>query len=233
MSATRTPVAAGIATMAIAGLTWTRLWRQKAIWVSGILSAVPVLIATAAAGESNAVNVVLGASVSLLAILPPLHIASSLSEEFEDRTSAYLWSRPIPRWTIVSGKMLALVPLVIALEIIGAVLAGQKLGALGTTMQLDRVAFGMSLGVIAASCCAAGISTIWPKHGMSISMIWLLFVDQPIGLIPASLQNLSLSYHVRTIVEQDGQVAATPVIALLVISALWLTIALRRIRHIE
>jgi ABC-type transport system involved in multi-copper enzyme maturation permease subunit len=229
----RKPVSPGTATLAIAGLTWTRLWRQKAIWVSGILSAVPVLIAIAAGQNPNNIDVVLGASISLLAILPPLHVAASLSEEFEERTAAYLWSRPIPRWTIVSGKLLALVPLVIALEIIGAVLGGQKLGAIGTSLQLDRVVIGLGLGVVAASCASAGISTIWPKHGMSISMIWLLFVDQTIGLIPASLQNLSITHHVRTIIEQNGRLAATPIIALLAISAIWLVVALRRIRHIE
>jgi len=236
MTGDRRAVGGWVATRSIAGLTWTRLWRGRAIWVSGFLAALPVLIASVVGRNGpnpGGIDDVLEVSIWLLAIMPALHLASSLSDELEERTAAYLWSRPIPRWTIITGKMLALIPLVAAMEILGAVIAGQRLGALGTTMTVDRVAIGLGLGVFAASCCSLGISTLWPKHGMAISMVYILFVDLAIGVIPASLQNLSITHHVRSIIDQDGQLTATPLIGLGAIALVWLAVALSRIRRLE
>jgi ABC-type transport system involved in multi-copper enzyme maturation permease subunit len=221
------------ATLGIAGLTWRRLLRGRAIWITLILSAVPALVAVALIGRHNrhGVNDLLEISIWLLAVLAPLHVASSLSEELEDRTAAYLWSRPIPRWTIVSGKLLALVPLVWAFEVAGAAAAAERVGGFGVTFHVERVALGFGLGTLAAACCSVGISTLWPKHGMAISMVYLLFVDLPMGVIPAALQQLSITHYVRTLAGEPAD--ATTLIGLGVVSLVWLLIALYRIRRLE
>ena len=229
----RGAVGGGAATLAIAGLTWRRIVRGRAIWITLIMSAVPALVAIALIGRNNrhGVNDLLEISIWLLAVLAPLHVASSLSEELEERTAAYLWSRPIPRWTILSGKLLAFVPLVAAFELAGAALAAERVGAFGTTFHVERAALGLGLGTVATACCSVGISTMYPKHGMALSMVYLLFVDLPMGVIPAALQNLSITYYVRTLVAEP--VASTPVIGIGVISLVWLLIALYRIRRLE
>ena len=43
----------------------------------------------------------------LLTVIPPILVASSIADEIDDKTSAYLWSRALPRWSIVLGKFLA------------------------------------------------------------------------------------------------------------------------------
>jgi ABC-type transport system involved in multi-copper enzyme maturation permease subunit len=231
----RAAVGGGAATLSIAGLTWKRLRRGRAIWVSVLLSAVPVMMSNLISGNdhANGINDVLAVSILLLAIVPSLHIASSLSEELEERTAAYLWSRPIPRWTIVSGKMLALVPFVAALSIAGAIGAAYNIGAVGVTLEIDRAVIGLGLGVLAVSCCAVGIATIATKHGAPISMVYLMAVDHSIGLVDASLANLSITRHVRDIVYMYGSVSAKPIIGLLAISLVWLVVALTRIRRLE
>lgn len=234
-SSPRRAVGGLAATLAIAKLTLVRLLRGKAIWVSGLLALTPALVGaliSARHGRATDLEVVLEVSNWLLAILPALHVASSLSEELEQRTSAYLWSRPIPRWTIVSGKLLALVPLVAVLEVGGGLLglsrAGADVGAVA-----GRVGLGLGLGVLAASAISAGMSTLWPKHGMSISMVYVLFVDLAIGAVPASLRNLSVTHHVRELIGPEGAISATPVIGLGVIALVWMLIALRRIGRLE
>jgi ABC-2 type transport system permease protein len=231
----RAAVGGGAATLSIAGLTWTRLRRGRAIWVSLLLSAVPVLMSNLITGHNhaNGIDDVLAVSILLLAIVPPLHVGSSLAEELEERTAAYLWSRPIPRWTIVSGKLLALVPFVAALSIGGTIAAAYNIGAVGVTLSIDRTVIGLGLGVVAASCTAVGISTIATKHGAVIAMAYILFLDHPIGAVDASLANLSISHHVRGIANMDGSLSPTPLIGLGAISAVWLFVALSRIRRLE
>jgi ABC-type transport system involved in multi-copper enzyme maturation permease subunit len=221
------------ATLGIAGLTWRRIRRGRAIWITLLMSAVPALAAIMLVGRHNrhGVNDLLELSIWLLAVLAPLHVASSLSEELEERTAAYLWSRPIPRWTILSGKLLALVPLIAVAEIAGAAAAAERVGAFGTTFHLERAALGLGLGTVAAACCCIGISTLWPKHGMAISMVYLLLVDLPMGLIPAALQQLSITHYVRALVAEPADSAS--VIGLGVLSLVWLLIALYRIRRLE
>jgi ABC-type transport system involved in multi-copper enzyme maturation permease subunit len=233
--AKRPAVGGGAATLAIAGLTLRRLFRGKTIWVSVFFAFIPLVFATLVAGRGprhNLVAVTLEVSVWLLGILPALHLASSLSEDLEDRTSAYLWSRPIPRWSILTGKVLALVPWVLVLELGGAFIAMKRLGPFAEGHPLDRVAIGLGAGTIAASCAGLGMSTLWPKHGMSIAIVYMLFVDLTIGLIPASLQNLSITHHVRDIVRWNESLS-TPLTGLGVIAGLWLVVALARIRRLE
>jgi ABC-2 type transport system permease protein len=231
----RAAVGAASATASIAALTWKRLFRGKAIWVSLLMSSTPALMAAVITNgrRPERIDDVLAICILLLGVVPTLHVASSLSEELEDRTSAYLWSRPIPRWTILSGKLVALVPFVAALSIAGALGAGYNVGAVGTTLAVGRVALGLGLGVVAVSACAVGIATIAPKHGAAIAMIYLLFVDHSIGVVPASLAKLSITHHVRELIEKNGAITATPLIGLAVITVVWLVVALSRIRRLE
>ena len=229
------PVGGLAATLAIARLTWKRLLRGKALWVSLVLALAPMSIAIAVVGKDNSGGLgdVLEVSTWLLGILAPLHIAASLAEELEERTSAYLWSRPVPRWTIVSGKLLALVPVVALLEVGGALIAAQQIGALGASTNVQRVLVGLGAGTIAASCCAAGVATIWPKHGMAIAMVYILLVDLPLGAIPAALQQLSITHYVRELVDKGAGIEIAPLGGLAVISLVWLSVALSRIRTLE
>lgn len=230
----RRAVGGATATRSIAGLTLTRLWRGRAIWVSVLLAAVPAAMSNLINGPSGRhLDDLLEISILLLAVIPTLHVASSLAEELEDKTAAYLWSRPIPRWSIITGKMVALIPFVAVLLIAGAVGAAANIGAIGTTLAPGRVAIGLGLGVFAASCCAVGIGTAAPKHGAAIAMLTMLFVDFPMGLVPASLSNLSITHHVRSIIYQGGSLSAAPLIGLGVISAVWLTVAFARVRRLE
>jgi hypothetical protein len=227
-------ISGGTATVALARLTWKLVWRGKAVWVSLVLAALPLIVAILSSSRAvDLDDVVLPISILLLSILAPLYIASSLSEELEERTAAYLWSRPLPRWTIITGKLLALVPLIAVLLFGGTLAAAGAIGAIGSTLDMDHMFVGLGLGIVAYTCCAAGIATIAPKHGMAISMVYFLFVDMPIGLIPASIRELSLQFHVRTLVDSTGPYDTGSLIGLVVFAVVWLSVALWRVRRLE
>src|SRR5687768_16272162 len=103
------------------GVTLRRLVRGRAIWVVMLIAFLPVMFAALAAaggdsGDSDYESVGI-VQLIVIALLPSVFVASSIGEEIEDRTTTYLWSRPVARWTIVVGKLLALAPLAAALVV--------------------------------------------------------------------------------------------------------------------
>ena len=119
-----------------------------------------------------------------------MFVASSLGEEIEDRTTTYLWSRPIGRWTIVVGKLLALAPIAMLLVVGGGYLAIQiETGAAPSAAWIG----GTAGGALAISVMAAGLSVLVPKYGMALSIVYLVvirFLCRLVFELLKSLRNL-------------------------------------------
>src|SRR5687767_14430638 len=95
----------------LAGVTFKRLLRGRAVWVVLVIACLPLLFASATRSRDSIIAV----TFLVMCILPPVFVASTIGEEIEERTSSYLWSRPLPRWTLLVGKLLALAPVASAL----------------------------------------------------------------------------------------------------------------------
>jgi len=216
----------------LAAVTLKRLGRGKSVWIGVGLVALPVAYAVArrVRGAAVAPGELFTAAMVLLALLPPMFVGSSIGEDLEDRTSTYLWSRAIPRWAVLAGKLCALTPVVIVL------LAGSWYATIqtGTTVAPSLASvLAMIAGCIAASLIAAGIATVVPKQGMVLAIGYLL-VDNFIGALPFSLAELSITHQAKLLAMLDGpQPIATPLIAMAAVSGLWLTIGLVRIGRLE
>ena len=91
----------------------------------------------------------------------------------------------------------------------------------------------LRLGSIVGHDPEAKTVTLAPKHGMVVSMVYYLFVDMPLGLIPASISELSIQHHVRSILMRGESLESGPVIGLIVFAVLGLAIALWRVRRLE
>ncbi|MBA3818163.1 MAG: ABC transporter permease [Deltaproteobacteria bacterium] len=220
----------------IALLTWKRLSRGKALWVGAIIASVPVLFASAmrTTGSGGAPSDLMAFELLMLAVLPAMFVSSSIGEEIEERTTVYLWSRPVPRWSVLAGKLGALVPVVIGLAIgswLAALFVGPKLAP-----TLDAL-FAIAAGGTAISLVAAGIATLVPKHGMPLTISYMLFFDLPIGLMPVSLSELSITHQIRVIsgigLESWDHQSLGGALPLAILSALWLAVAVLRIRKLE
>jgi ABC-type transport system involved in multi-copper enzyme maturation permease subunit len=219
--------------MTLAGVTLKRLGRGKALWIGGLFAALPVAYATGvhARHVTPAPDDLFKISLLLLALLPAMYIGASIGEEIEDRTSTYLWSRPIARWAVLAGKLCALTPLVIAL-IVGSWYAGIRIWTEAAPSVMSCVA--LAAGCVTASLVAAGIATVVPKHGMAL-MICYMLVDLFIGALPFSLSALSITNQANVLAQLGGSPASigTPVIALAVIAGLWGAVGFARIRRLE
>ncbi|MBA3456335.1 MAG: ABC transporter permease [Deltaproteobacteria bacterium] len=226
-------------TLTIAFVTWLRILRRRALWVSMVIAAMPVLYAGAmmsliGSGErSSPVSGDLFAiELLVLALLAPMFVATAIGEEVEDRTTTYLWSRPIARWSVLAGKLLTLVPLMIVLVSASWSLAGwiawDRLPPMQTYSALAACALAMSL-------VATGIASLSPKHGMALTIVYLLFFDFPLGVLPQTLREMSLGHQVRTLSgmfpDESGLLSAA--ISLVAIALVWTVVAALRVRRIE
>jgi ABC-2 type transport system permease protein len=228
-------VPSGLAsTWTIAGLTWTRLVRGRALWVSLLIAFLPVAYGGAAhrTGTLGVGSELFVFEILVATVLAPMFIASSIGEEIEDRTTTYLWSRPLPRWSIVAGKLVTLVPVVAVV-----VLASWALAHWVTwdSWPDARSCGALAAGVLVLSVVAAGIASLAPKHGMALAICYLLFFDSPLGVLPATLKQLSVTHQIRALSglfsTEDG--GSAPLLALAIMTVVWSAISAARIRRLE
>jgi hypothetical protein len=220
------PTAAS-ALLTLMGVTWRRFSRGRAVWVAAAIALLPVIMGMAVRDDDPVVVI----QMLVMGLLPPVFVASTVAEELEDRTSTYLWSRPLPRWTLLVGKLLALAPIAAALIALGWFLAIQVATDHAPPV---RTTVAFAAGGLAISAMSAGIGTLVPKHGMALSIVYFVVIDLVVGAIPASVQSMSVTYHVRQLAGLDDP-ATMPrsAIALVILSAVWLAIALWRVRRLE
>ncbi len=220
-------------TLAMAAVTLKRLLRGRAIVVAGVIALLPVVYAAALggthgiAGDEIFVFEVLSASV-----LAPMFVAASIGEEIEDRTTSYLWSRPIPRWSIVAGKLVALVPIATAILVASWLLASQV--AWHTVPPL-RTSGALALGTLVLSLVSAGIASLAPRHGMALTICYILFFDSPLGVLPATFAQLSVTHQIRALsgLWPSEAGVASPLLALAIQAAVYSALAALRMRKLE
>lgn len=229
----------------LAGLTWKRILRGRTKWSTAVLVAVPPIVgaATLARVQDPGARWTIVAeltfrSIGLLA--PVLHLATAVNEENEGKTYTYLWSRPVRREALLFGKMLAVVPAIAAAAVLSLALSFAIVsigpGAMDP-LWLLRSAGAAVLGVAAASCFAVAIGSIFTRHPLVVAFGYVFFAEQ---ILPQqeSIQNLTTLYHVKTVAQlpkaiQVGDDAGGAILALVVLSAIWLGLAVWRIRRLE
>lgn len=212
----------------IARVTLRRLRAGRAPWVLVAIAAAPVLFAAATRGHSSA-EASFVIELLLLGIVPALLVASSIGEELERRTATYLWARPIARWTVLVGKLLALAPIAAAL----VALSWLATAAVATGKPPDGAStIGLASGAVALALVSAGIATLAPKHGLALAIAYVMFIDLPIGELPLSLSALSITHQVSTLAHAGG-VAAAPLATMVALGGAWLAIGLWRVRRLE
>jgi ABC-2 type transport system permease protein len=228
---------------AIARLTWKRISRGQALWVALGIAMLPVIVAgvlhQAVHDPVDRLTFTLDLYVVemfVLAVVPALFVAASIGEEIEDKTITYLWSRPLPRWHVIAGKLVALAPVAIVLIVLGWLLAIEVAsGAFPPAWTI----IGIAAAALAVSLLAAGIGTLAPKHGMALTIIYMLLFDVPIGEIPASLQVLSITHQARRLAGivphgvQSGVDRVTPAVTMAILAGVWFAIGLWKIRRTE
>ena len=225
------------ATRTIASLTLVRVFRGRALWVSGAIAMLPVffgyMLRERGSSEFATGLDIFAFEQLVLAVLPALLVAASVGEDIEDRTTTYLWSRPVPRWAVLAGKLLAMIPIIATLSI-----ASWCTAMLVATEQLPSYesCLALAIGATALALIAASIATLVPRYGMALSICYMLFFDLPLGGLPAAIENVSVTRHARVIAEMVSDLEASrtgAAIGITTIALLWAVVGLWRIRRLE
>lgn len=226
----------------IARLTRRRLLRGKVLWIALAVAVLPVLaIAIVAWNQPSLWRwwILFDVLSVLLVVIPALLLTPWISEEVDDKTITYLWSRPFPRWSLLVGKLVAVTPIVAALCVIA--LCGSFVVVFGgqTFEYIDflwRSVFGFGVGLLGWCAVSVGIGGIVPKYGTALVIVYSMFLDASIGSMPFSIQNLALSFHIheisRTTSDGLGDVLGSTV-WVLGLSLIWLGLALWRVSVAE
>jgi ABC-2 family transporter protein len=219
----------------LAAVTLRRLGRGKALWIGMGIAALPVVNATVVHANQRQFNAnaseMFAISMAVLALLPAMFVGASIGEEIEERTSTYLWSRPLARWAVLAGKLCALAPLVLALVVGGWVVAHQIwLEALPTL----RSCLALTAGCVGVCVVAAGMATVVPKHGMAFTIAYVL-IDLFIGALPFSLSELSITHQTAVLARVGSlpHVTVGPLITLVVLAGLWGALGVVRVQRLE
>lgn len=218
----------------LASVTFLRLLRGRALWVALLVGALPCLYALMMRGRDPAGigDELFAFEILVLGILAPMFVANTLGEEIEERTTTYLWSRPIPRWAVLAGKLATVIPIVLAIGCASWLVSAQIAWSLVPPAQTF---LSLVIGAITLSCLAAMFSTLAPKHGMALSICYLLFLDLPAGVLPAALQEASITHQLRTVSgmwPSDGTFVEG-MIGVALITAFTAALATWRIRRLE
>lgn len=225
------------ATTALARLSLRRVLRGKALWFALGLGLLPCLLSIAWRAHDTAGIEVWDRGITTFAlvmtIIAPILVASSLSDEIDDRTAAYLWSRAVPRWSVVAGKLLGLAPVVALALALGLTASWGILGGPAAVPVADfaRTLLAFVAGAIGCSAVSALIATLAPRFAVPVAVAWLLLFDATIGALDVGLHVITVSFGVRAIATGSSGVAGP--ISLVALTALALAIAIRRVERIE
>lgn len=230
------PTALGAVT-AIAALTLKRFLRSKAIYVAGamgLLTLIPLLISKSQVDNpARHWSDFLQSAALVQLLVTAMLTAPIIAEEIEDKTYAYLWARPIPRWTVFAGKLLVGASIA-ALIMLLAVAIGNSM-IVGMSPELPQTVFAIVLGVFVTGSIAACFGTLLPKHPLAVSLGYFMVLDFGIGAMPFALARLSVMHNVIALsgVGEHADTTVTSMLWLLGVGAFATVITLRRLSRKE
>ncbi|NUP06981.1 MAG: ABC transporter permease subunit [Polyangiaceae bacterium] len=221
----------------LAKIAWLRLVRGRTYYITIVLALVPLLLAALEQGSHPKSPWNAAVEATLRFVVPlgaAIHVSGAVGDELEQRTFTYLWSRPIPRSSVVVGRLLIMIPLLFALSV---VVLGLSFAIASTGV--DAEDFARAIGACAAStivCCifAVGGGALFPRQPMLFTIGVFLTVEQFLFAIPAA-KYLSIVAHSRVLAgldPEDTNMTAAAV-GLTLLGAIWLAIALFRVSTAE
>lgn len=186
-------------------------------WIMLVLALLPVAVAWTLArfaSRTSAADLVtnLGWLLCLQVLVPILALlggSAVVAEEVEDRTITYLFSRPIPRSSVLLGRWFA------AVSFLSLVLAGSTallcLAASGATRQgpplADGIAWPLCVAVLAGGAVYSAlfaVAGVFVKHPMIAGLAYAFAIEGLFANLPGSTQSLSIQHYLRSLVAAGG-----------------------------
>lgn len=195
-----------------------RIVRTRKALVCTLLASVPVFVGWIAAIGSRgqispaelATNV--GWSLYLQAIVPLLALVAGtavVSDEVEDRTITYLFTRPIPRAALFFGRwsatMLCLGAMLFVATFAFLAAAGRAAGSGGELA--PEIAKSLYLGVICGAVAYSALFAalgVFVRHPMIVGLVYTFAIEGFFANLPGQSQLITVQYYVRSLVVGVG-----------------------------
>jgi len=194
----------------IAEMNLRRTRRGGMIWLSVAVLALVLLSVVVALLTGNAGIDYFDSSLDgMLRYLVPfvmiLHGSNVMGEEVQGKTITYLFSRPIPRWTLPVGKFVSNLGLGLALLLVVTLLLYLlcMLGELEIFVdELPRLGVGLvtvALGGLLYGAMATAFGTMVTRAAFVVTLVIWGVLDVGFGFIPGVLKVVAMNVHLRVI----------------------------------
>lgn len=234
-------------------------WSRRALACLALAATAPVIAWLAAAFGENSGAVIathLGWLLLLQVIVPLLALVAGsavITEEIEDRTISYLFSRPIPRASVLLGRWLAallFVSTLLAVASLSTVFLASRSAAPG-----PAVGSGIAVPLLEAAVLGGAVYSaifaatgVFFRHPMIVGLGYAFAIEGFLANLPGRNQALTVQYYLRSFVGTTGSEtwrevegfelsrfdsAASAVVTLLVVLVLFLAVASWRITRRE
>jgi ABC-2 type transport system permease protein len=209
------------------------LWSRRSVLL-GLLVGAPVLLAAAVRlfAATSQLPVINGQGLSgptlfgiliwllfvrfVVPVLGVFYGTALIADEVDDKTITYLFTRPVPRSSILIGKYLAYL-VCVALLVLPAVVVMYFLvvpigGHVGESFPSLAEDLGMLTIGLAAYGAVFALVGAWLKRPLIIGLVYAFGWESTVLLIPGYLKRLSVAYYLQALVPhsmpQDSGISA-------------------------
>jgi ABC-2 type transport system permease protein len=133
----------------------------------------------------------------LLPLLTLSFATDSIGGEREARTFIWLFTRPLPRWSIYLAKWLAVLPWCLGLNLFGfaaVCLAAGEMGRQALQLYWPAVAWG----TLAFAALFHMMAAIFRRPAI-VALLYSFFFEALVSDLPGDLKRVSLSFYVRSL----------------------------------
>ncbi|HEX6811173.1 MAG TPA: ABC transporter permease subunit [Planctomycetota bacterium] len=190
-------------------------WSRRALACMALAAATPALAwLVAAFDETPGAEIAthLGWMLLLQVIVPLVALVSGsavVTEEIEDRTISYLFSRPIPRASVLLGRWLAALLFVSTLLGTAALLTAffaSRSAARGAPVDAGIVVPLLEAAVLGGAVYSAVFAAagVFFRHPMIVGLGYAFAIEGFLANLPGRNQALTVQYYLRSIVGTTG-----------------------------
>jgi ABC-type transport system involved in multi-copper enzyme maturation permease subunit len=195
-----------------ARLAWLGLRRRKLLWILAGLLLLPalasgVLVAEGNGGRDLFDNMMQPYFFFLIPFVPALLLSSAVGDEVDGKTWTFVFARPAPRGAMLAGKWAAATAAATALTAaalaLSFALAMTRLSDdfLPELLHFLRVEAAAMIGVAAFGALAAAIGTLFVRHPLVATLIYLGAVEATLGSAPLVVNVATLSWQLRNLAD--------------------------------
>lgn len=142
---------------------------------------------------------------AVLPLVALIYASGIIQDEQEEQTITYLLVRPIPKWSLYVGKLLATWTTAIALTAIftaltyAAIYVGQDSSVSYSGLPRCAQAAAIHALAVASYCCLFGLLSLLTARTLIVGIVYTAVVEGVLANLPFGIRLITVIYHTRLI----------------------------------